>query len=57
MEVSFSEDVRGILGTKGMDLDVHSKFVPEKTLLDTYLEGKFGNAYDFDQRDKLEVQF
>ena len=57
MEVNFSEDMRGILETKGRDLNVHSKFVPEETLLDTYLEGKFGNAYDFDQRDRMEVQF
>ena len=56
MEVGFSEDVRWILETRGRDLNVHSKFVSEKMLLDTYLEGKFGNAYDFDQRDKLEVQ-
>jgi hypothetical protein len=57
MEVNFSQDVRGTLDTNGKNLKVHSKFVPEKTLLDTYLEGKFGNAYDFDQRDRLDVQF
>jgi hypothetical protein len=57
MEVAFSEDVRGVLDTNGRDLKVHSTFVPEEKLLGSYLEGKYGNAYDFDQRDRLEVQF
>ena len=57
MEVSFSENVRGVLEERGKDLKVQSKFVPEETLLETYLDGKFGNAYDFDQRDRLDVQF
>jgi len=57
MEVRFSEDVRPELEAYGKDMKIQSKFVSEEKLLDTYLEGQFGNAYYFDQKGRLEVEF
>jgi hypothetical protein len=31
--------------------------VPEKEIEERYWQGKFGNAYDFDQQDRLNVLF
>jgi hypothetical protein len=57
MEVSFSNDVKGTLDKHGKDLRIQGKFMPDGNLLGSYLEGKFGNAYNFDQRDKVDVCF
>ena len=57
MEVNVSEDIRPELEAYGKELRIQGNFMPEETLLDTYLEGKYGNAYDFDQRDRLDVEF
>ena len=57
MEVNVSEDIRPELEAYGKELRIQGNFMPEETLLDTYLEGKYENAYDFDQRDRLDVEF
>lgn len=57
MGVNFSKEVRGTLERYGKHLRIQGKFVPEEKLLGSYLEGKYGNAYDFDQRDRLDVEF
>ena len=57
MEVNFSEDVRSTVEKHGRDLRIQGRYVPEKELLASYLEGKYGNAYDFDQSDRLHVEF
>ncbi|PMD44857.1 hypothetical protein L207DRAFT_551817 [Hyaloscypha variabilis F] len=57
MEVNFSEELRGELERWGRDLVIQGRYAPEKEAEEKYLEGKFGNAYDFDQRDRLDVVF
>jgi hypothetical protein len=57
MEVNFSEDVRGIIERWGRNLVVQGRYKPEKEIEEGYLAGKFGNAYDFDQRHQLDVTF
>ncbi|KAE9375242.1 phytanoyl-CoA dioxygenase family protein [Stipitochalara longipes BDJ] len=57
MEVNFSEELRGDIERWGRDLVIQGRYVPEKQVEERYLQGKFGNAYDFDQRDRLDVVF
>jgi hypothetical protein len=57
MEVNFSEELRGDIERWGRDLVVQGRYVPEKDLEKSYLEGKFGNAYDFGQKDRLDIEF
>jgi len=57
MEVQFSEGLRGHIERWGRDLGVQGRYVPEKEIEERYLKGKFGNAYDFDQQDRLNVLF
>lgn len=57
MEVNFSQELRGELEQYGKDLKIQGRFLTEEKLLGTYLEGKYGNAYDFDQKHRLEVEF
>jgi hypothetical protein len=57
MEVNFSEELRGDIERWGRDLVVQGRYVPEKDVEESYLEGKFGNAYDFGQQDRLDIEF
>lgn len=55
MEVIFSEDLRKEVETYGKDLQVQARYIPEKEVEGGYLKGAYGNAYDFDQTDKLDI--
>jgi hypothetical protein len=57
MEVDFSENLRGEIERWGRGLVVQGRYKPEKVIEEEYLKGKFGNAYDFDQKDRLDVAF
>jgi len=57
MEINFSEELRGEIERWGGDLRVQSRYLSDKEVQDTYLKGKFGNAYDFDQQDRLDIEF
>jgi hypothetical protein len=57
MEVNFSEKLRGEIEGWGRDLVVQGRYKPEKEIEEEYLRGKFGNAYDFDQKDRLGLAF
>ena len=57
MNVEFSEDLIPILEKEGRKLQVQATFVPEKVILDGYLNRGYGNAYDFDQQEPLEGVF
>ena len=57
MEVRFSEQLRGEIERWGRGLVVQGRYAPETEIEEKYLEGKFGNAYEFNQRDRLNVQF
>jgi len=56
MEITFSEELRPQLKSDG-GLQIQCRFKPEQEILDTYLKGAYGNAYDFDQKEKLDVEF
>lgn len=56
MEIKFSEDLRPQLASHH-GLQIQGRYMPEQEILDTYLQGAYGNAYDFDQKDKLSVDF
>jgi hypothetical protein len=55
MEVNFSEELRGEIERWGRDLRIQGRYFPEKQVEESYLKGKFGNAYDFDQEDRLDL--
>lgn len=57
MEVNVSEDLREEVERYGKDLQIQAKYLPEKEVEDEYLKGAYGNAYDFDQKDKLDIKF
>ncbi len=54
MQIELSEDLRPALEQFAADLQIQGRFVPEQDILEGYLKRGFGNAYDFDQRDRLE---
>jgi hypothetical protein len=56
MEINFSEELRPQLESQRR-LQIQGRYMPEQKILDTYLKGAYGNAYDFDQKDKLDVDF
>ncbi len=57
MEVSFSENLRVEIERWGRDLLVQGRYKLEREIEEEYLRGKFGNAYDFDQKDRIDVAF
>ena len=57
MEIKFSEELRGVLEMHGKDLQIQGRYFKEQEILDTYLNGTYGNAYDFNQQDRLDIFF
>lgn len=57
MEVKFSEELSPDLEQYGSDLKIQGILLPEKEILETYLKGAYGNAYNFDQEDGLTEIF
>ncbi len=57
MEIKFSEELRGVLEMHGKDLQIQGRYSKEKDILDTYLNGAYGNAYDFNKQDWLVEVF
>jgi hypothetical protein len=55
MQVEFAEELRPILEEYSPVLQIQSKFLPEKDILERYLNRGYGNAYDFDQQDRLPI--
>jgi hypothetical protein len=55
MQVEFAEELRPTLEEYSAVLQIQSKFLPEKDILERYLNRGYGNAYDFDQQDRLPV--
>lgn len=51
--MEFSEDLKSTLGKYESDLQIQGTFLPEKEILDRYMKRGFGNAYDFNQEDRL----
>ncbi|KAJ8115163.1 hypothetical protein OPT61_g3125 [Boeremia exigua] len=57
MNVEFSDDLKEHLNPEKTGLDVAATYVLEETLLENYLNRPFGNAYDFDQMNRIEGIF
>lgn len=55
MEVELAEELAGPFAESG--LQVAAKYVSEEEALKGYLNRPYGNAYDFDQKDKIEGVF
>ena len=55
MQVEFADDLKPML-EEGQDLQIQGSFFPEKDILGRYLNRGYGNAYDFDQQDRLEEE-
>ncbi|KAI8942907.1 hypothetical protein NX059_000946 [Plenodomus lindquistii] len=57
MFVEFAEELRERLSPEKTGLDIAATYVSEAELLKNYLDRPYGNAYDFDQREKVEGIF
>ena len=55
MKINFAEELRPQLDNTG--LQIQGTFKDEAEIERTYLNGAYGNAYDFDQEDRLDVAF
>lgn len=56
MEINFSEALRPQLENH-RGLQIQGRYLLEQEIAAAYLKGAYGNAYDFDQKDKLNVEF
>jgi hypothetical protein len=57
MEVEFAEGLRNRLAKERTGLEVAATFAKEEEVLKGYLNRPYGNAYDFDQIDKIDGIF
>ncbi|KAF9466102.1 hypothetical protein BDZ94DRAFT_1252114 [Collybia nuda] len=57
MKVNFSEELKQELEEFRLKLQIQANFMSEQEILNTYLKGVYGNAYDFDQQDRLDLIF
>lgn len=57
MEVEFSEGLGARLAAEKTGLRIQAAFASEQEVLGNYLNRPYGNAYDFDQVDKIEGVF
>jgi hypothetical protein len=53
MQVEYSEDLKPTLKTFEDKLQIQSTFFPENEIMNRYLNRGFGNAYNFDQENRL----
>ncbi|GAB5588011.1 hypothetical protein Unana1_02911 [Umbelopsis nana] len=54
MQIEYSDDLKQTLKEYGSDLQIQAIFKTEEEIVKGYLNRPFGNAYDFDQKDRLE---
>ena len=57
MYVEFAEELADRLSPEKCGLDVAAQFISTEQLLQSYLNRAYGNAYDFDQSEKIEGIF
>lgn len=55
MTVEFSHEIEPLLKEYKDVLQIQSTFVTEEEIMDRYLNRAFGNAYDFDQMNRLQI--
>jgi hypothetical protein len=54
MQVEFAEELREQLSPEKTGLQVAATYVPNDQLVENYLIRPYGNAYDFDQTDRVD---
>ena len=57
MQVEFAEDLKEQLSLEKTGLQVAGSYVPTEQLLENYLNRPYGNAYDFNQSEKIDGVF
>lgn len=57
MQVEIAEDLREELSPEKTGLQIAANYVPTEQLLRNYLNRPYGNAYDFNQTDRIEGVF
>ncbi|KAF3037389.1 hypothetical protein E8E12_008172 [Didymella heteroderae] len=57
MDVEFADGLKEQLDVARTGLEAAATFVPEDQLLRHYLNRPYGNAYNFNQADKIEGVF
>jgi hypothetical protein len=57
MQVEIAEDLRDQLNPEKTGLQIAATYVPTEQLLSNYLNRPYGNAYDFNQTDRIEGVF
>jgi hypothetical protein len=57
MTVEFAEELKEKLTTEITGLEVAATFVKTEDIEKNYLNRPYGNAYDFDQTDKIDGIF
>ena len=57
MKVELSEDLRPMVEELASELQVPAVYLPEQEISKSYLNRPFGNAYDFNQKERLEGIF
>lgn len=57
MNVEFSDQLGDRLTPEKIGLQIAATYVADEQLLKNYLNRPYGNAYDFDQTEKIEGIF
>jgi hypothetical protein len=57
MEVEFANELAERLTPEQTGLQIAATYVPEEELLRNYLNRPYGNAYDFNQMDRIDGVF
>ena len=57
MEIELSERLAERFSLAESGLHAAARYLPEDEVLKSYLNRPYGNAYDFDQTDKIEGVF
>ncbi|KAG9004291.1 hypothetical protein FRB94_006828 [Tulasnella sp. JGI-2019a] len=57
MTVEFSGELKPALDKFASSLQIQSTSLPEAEIIERYLNKPFGNAYDFDQADRIDGLF
>lgn len=57
MTVELSEDLRPVVEELAGELQVPAVYIPEQEISKRYLNRPFGNAYDFNQKERMDDLF
>jgi hypothetical protein len=57
MQVEFANELQRRLAPEKTGLQIAAAYVPTEQLLRDYMIRPYGNAYDFDQIDRIDAMF